>query len=220
MPTVYENSPKYSETCSVYRATDDCTGPCLRVFLYDEKASFKYDITIIPRPAVEHGKFDPAGRLMVTPPSLSSLPVNRFPALRIPDRTARHPAPRRRPSQWPPHGAARPYRSRRPAFARPAPILSLSSRAAEAADHWTKRFSKYRPALFGLGGAIVQNLSDSANHQAALQHRLKLPGPRFLAARWSRLRRAWRTIHFNHRSVIQRSRSAPARSVRALRQAF
>src|SRR5262249_3603010 len=101
MPTIGENSPKYSdpETCSVYGATDNYSGPCPRVFLYDEEASPRYDITIIRLPAGKQRKLKPAGRLTVTPPSLSSLPEKPFPALRILDRTARHPAQRRRPCQ-------------------------------------------------------------------------------------------------------------------------
>src|SRR5215472_10168745 len=43
-----------------------------------------------PGSARKAGKLKPASRLMVTPPSLFSLPAKRFPALRIPDRTARH----------------------------------------------------------------------------------------------------------------------------------
>ena len=86
MPTVYENSPKYSdpETCSVYRATADCTGPCLQVFLYDQEASFKYDITIIPPPAEERGKLKPAGRLARKVSPITHVSADDPPTLIIP----------------------------------------------------------------------------------------------------------------------------------------
>src|SRR5437870_2576086 len=100
--------------------------------------------------------------LMIRPPSLSSLLAKRFPALRI---QIGQPGTLHNDAVLPNdnltaklvHIEVDAQHSQRPRqfYGRPA-------EQAEAADHWTKRFPKYRPALFDLGGAVVQNPVGSA----------------------------------------------------------